>query len=306
MEFLTYSNLAAFEQEPVPNLPNSNFEWSFKFLPIEKRNAIFSIYNLLSYIDNIVDIDNYFSKKKDIELIQYKLNRISRWGKIIDELYDETKNTSTYLAPLKYAIKRFNIPNQYFHFLFNGFRRDLYQNRYQTFEDLKEYMFEVASIVGLITIEILGYKYQSTKEYAINLGYALQLTNIIRDVKADKDRGYIYLPLNDLQKFKYSEEELINEEYNENFIELMSYQAQKAKEYFHKARTSLRPDERKSMFAAGIMDEIYFRLLEKIELTGYNVFKKKIKVSNSHKFMIALKHFLSLQLFITRLRSIRS
>lgn len=302
MEVLTPYSLAEYEQEPAPSLPNSNFEWSFKFLPTEKRNAIFTIYNLLSYIDNIVDIDNFFVVYNNQELLQKKLERINRWNEIIKDIYDESKNISSYLTPLRYVIKRFSIPQQYFEFMFNGFRRDLTQNRYQTFEELQDYMFEVASVVGLIVIEIFGYRYDTTRQYAINLGYALQLTNILRDIKSDKDRGYIYLPDEDLAQFNYSPEDIFNEEYNDNFIELMSFEAQRAKHYFHKARLLLRPDERKSMLSAGIMDEIYFRLLEKIELNEYNVYKKKIKVSSVHKFMIALKHFLSLKLFVNRIK----
>jgi len=302
MEVLTPYNLAAYEQEPAPSLPNSNFEWSFKFLPPEKRNEIFTIYNLLSYIDNIVDIDNYFTVYNNQELLNKKLERINRWNQIINDIYDDSKNVSSYLAPLRYVVKRFSIPQQYFEFMFNGFRRDLTQNRYQTFEELKEYMFEVASVVGLIVIEIFGYRYDTTRQYAINLGFALQLTNILRDIKTDKDRGYIYLPQEDLTKFDYTTEDIFNEEYNDNFVELMHFEAQRAKHYFHQARLLLRPDERKSMFSAGIMDEIYFRLLEKIELNEYNVYKKKIKVSSIHKFMIALKHFLSLKLFVNRIK----
>jgi len=302
MEVLTPYNLAAYEQEPAPSLPNSNFEWSFKFLPPEKRNAIFTIYNLLSYIDNIVDIDNYFTVYNNQELLNKKLERINRWNQIINDIYDDSKNVSSYLAPLRYVVKRFSIPQQYFEFMFNGFRRDLTQNRYQTFEELKEYMFEVASVVGLIVIEIFGYRFDTTRQYAINLGFALQLTNILRDIKTDKDRGYIYLPQEDLTKFDYTTEDIFNEEYNDNFVELMHFEAQRAKHYFHQARLLLRPDERKSMFSAGIMDEIYFRLLEKIELNEYNVYKKKIKVSSIHKFMIALKHFLSLKLFVNRIK----
>ena len=302
MEVLTPYSLAEYEQEPAPSLPNSNFEWSFKFLPTEKRNAIFTIYNLLSYIDNIVDIDNFFVVYNNQELLQKKLERINRWNEIIKDIYDESKNISSYLTPLRYVIKRFSIPQQYFEFMFNGFRRDLTQNRYQTFEELQDYMFEVASVVGLIVIEIFGYRYDTTRQYAINLGYALQLTNILRDIKSDKDRGYIYLPEEDLAQFNYTPEDIFNEEYNDNFIELMNFEAQRAKHYFHKARLLLRPDERKSMLSAGIMDEIYFRLLEKIELNEYNVYKKKIKVSSVHKFMIALKHFLSLKLFVNRIK----
>ncbi len=307
MEILKSSDLAIFENEPIPKIEQSNFNWSFKMLPKEKRNAIYTIYNFLSYLDNIVDSKSVFSKKsKNIEedLITKKFERIKHWEMTLNNIYDESKSISDLLSPLRFVIKRFNIPQQYFMTLLNGFKRDLTQNTYETFIDLKNYCFEVASVVGLIIIEIFGYKYETTKNYAINLGYALQLTNIIRDIKSDKDRGYIYLPLEDLKKFNYSVENLKNEVYNENFIELMNYEAQRAKEYYFKARAELKTEDRKSMIAAGIMDEIYYRLLEKIQLKEFKVFKKKIKVSNIHKLMIAIKHLLSIKIFVNRIKKL--
>ena len=167
---------------------------------------------------------------------------------------------------------------------------------------MKNYCYGVASVVGLISIEIFGHKYEETKNYAVNLGYALQLTNILRDIKADKDRGYIYLPLEDMKRFDYTEADLITETYNENFIELMRFQAKRVREYYYKARQSLQPDERITITAAEIMDAIYFRLLEKIELKDYDVFNNKIRVSNAHKMIIALKQWLSIKMFIKRLK----
>lgn len=187
--------------------------------------------------------------------------------------------------------------------MIDGCKSDLINYRYETFDDLKKYCYSVASIVGLTCIEIFGYKYEETKNYAINLGYAFQLTNIIRDIKNDKDRGYIYIPKEDLIRFKYSEEDLFNEVYNENFVELMSFQVKRAREYYHKARSFLRPDERNRLIAAEIMDDIYCRLLDKIELNNYNIWEKKIKVSTSHKIIMALKHWLSIKIFIKRIKS---
>lgn len=305
MEILKQSDLAQFEDFPLSKSEKSNFTLSFRILSKEKRNAMYSIYNFLSYLDNIVDSQ---PQKKDFKSqLEHKKNKIARinlWEETIESLYKENTITSPFLEPLKYVIKRYNLPIQYFQSLMNGFRRDLTQNRYETFEDLKNYAFEVASVVGLISIEIFGYKYESTRNYAINLGYALQLTNIIRDIKADKDRGFIYLPLEDLRKFNYSSDDLKNEVYNDNFVDLISFETQRAKDFYFKARSYLRPEERKSMIAAGIMDEIYYRLLEKIELKEYKVFEKRIVVSNAHKLMIAFKHFLSLKLFVNRIKKL--
>lgn len=305
MEILKLSSLAQFEKVPVPNLEGSNFEWSFKILSKDKRIAMYTIYNFLSYLDNIVDEKNHESDRQQIKLSnKRKLERINFWESTIEVLYDEDITGPEKLEPLRFVIQRFNIPKQYFHSLLNGFRRDLTQNRYETFDELKNYAFEVASVVGLIAIEIFGYKYEATRNYAINLGYALQLTNIIRDIKVDYDRGFVYLPLEDFRKYNYSLDDLRKNIYNDNFVELISYETQRAKEYYFKARSYLRPEERTNMIAAGIMDEIYYRLLEKIELREYKIFDKKIKVSKIHKLMIALKHFLSIKMFVNRIRKL--
>jgi phytoene synthase len=292
MDVLTYNALAQFEQVNAEKEEKSNFKISFSFLPREERIAMNSVYAFCSYIDGIVDRTSPAD-----ESIARKEQRLNWWEGVIDLIYDDKMNNPLILPFIK-VIKRFRIPKQYLITIIDGCRRDLIQNRYDTFVELKEYCHAVASVVGLISIEIFGYKYEETKNYAINLGYALQLTNILRDIKADKDRGYIYIPKEDMEKFGYTEDELINEVYNENFVELMRFQALRARQYYHKARRLLHPEERVTTFAAGIMDEIYFRILEKIELAEYDIFNKKIRVSQIHKLMITLKHWLSLVMFI--------
>jgi len=297
MEAISQIELANFENVSPPRLEKSNFRYSFSLLPHDERTAINSIYAFCSYIDDIVDSNPV---KSDIA-IQRKKDRLALWEDVIDNIY-ESKVSSPLLMPLIAVINRFAIPKQYLLTLIDGCRRDLTQYRYRTFNELKEYCYGVASVVGLISIEIFGHKYEETKNYAINLGYALQLTNILRDVKADKNRGYIYLPLEDMETFGYSENDLMNEVYNEKFVELMRFQAQRVREYFHKARTNLHPDERITVFSAEIMDEIYFRLLEKIELNEFRVFDEPIRVSSSHKLWIAFKHWISITMFVKRLK----
>lgn len=297
MEILTPEILASHEKADVPKKERSNFQLSFSILPKDERNAICSIYAFCSYIDEIVDNTPNNNPRE----IEKKLERLNWWENEIEKIY-RNSITSPLLAPFIRIIDRFAIPKQYFLTLIDGCRRDLFQKRYSTFEELKEYLYSVASVVGLISIEIFGYKYEETKNYAINLGYALQLTNILRDIKSDKDRGYIYIPQEDLKRFDYSEEDLINEVYNENFIELMNFEVKRAREYFHRARQFLRPDEKPTIVSAEIMDAIYYRLLEKIELNEYDVFSKKIKVSNAHKLLTALKHWLAIKVFIRRIK----
>lgn len=297
MEVITEYELANYEQMPPPKVARSNFVYSFNLLPKEERIAIQSLYAFCNYIDDIVDSP---PNATDTEK-QYKLQRLAWWENVIENIYSGTVNHSI-LNPFIWAIKRFEIPKQYFLILIDGIRRDILKNRYSTFEELKDYCFGVAGIVGLISIEIFGYKYEETKSYAINLGYALQLTNIIRDIKADKDRGCIYIPQEDLIRFGYSEEDLMNEVYNDKFINLMRFQVRRAREFYHNARKLLHPDERITIVSAEIMDEIYYRLLEKIELNDFNIFRKKIKVSVVHKFLIAFKHWVSVTMFVKRIK----
>lgn len=297
MDTLSYIELANYEKVEPPVSEKSNFSYSFSFLPKDERNAINSIYSFCSYIDDIVDS----TPNNDDKIKQIKLNRLQWWEDVIEGIYNG-KNRSPMLMPLILVIQRFDIPKQYFLTLIDGCRRDLVKMRYDTFEELKEYCYGVAGVVGLISLEIFGYKYEETKKYAINLGYALQLTNILRDIKHDLERGYIYLPKEDLDRFGYGEEDLKKSVYNDRFIELMQFEVSRAREYFHRARRYLRPDERVTIVAAEVMDSIYFRLLEKIELNNYNIFGKKIRVSGLHKLMIALKHWLSIKMFISRIR----
>lgn len=286
------------EQFVLPTKSKTNFYYSFSFLPKDEREAIQTVYAFCRQIDDIVDE----APTQETSAIMKKRERLQWWRNEIELLYSGT-SMLPYLIPLGTVIKRFTIPKQYFLTLIDGCERDLTQMRYETFEDLKSYCYSVASVVGLICIEIFGYKYEQTKEYAVNLGYALQLTNILRDVQSDKERGYIYIPKEDLSRFKLTDEDIMNEVYDERFIGLMSYQAQRAREYYNKARASLRSDERLTMFAAEIMDAIYYRLLEKIELNDYAVYAKKIRVASLHKIWIAIKLWLYTRVMVRRVRN---
>jgi phytoene synthase len=139
-----------------------------------------------------------------------------------------------------------------------------------------------------MSIEIFGYKNILTKRYAINLGYALQLTNILRDIKKDAELGRIYLPLEDLKRFNYSEDDLFNNIYNDNFISLMRFEANRAKSFFEKANRSLDINDKPSLFAARAMQHIYFNLLKKMEAENFNVFSNDISVGKAGKAVIAL------------------
>jgi phytoene synthase len=165
---------------------------------------------------------------------------------------------------------------------------DLRNTRYGTFIELEQYCYRAASTVGLICAEVFGYTNEKTKQYAINLGIALQLTNILRDIKADAKNGRIYLPLEDLRNFNYTEEELLNLTYNNRFVELMKFECERAHEYFRRAKACLAEEDKPLFTAARTMGNIYYLLLLRIERAHYDVFSKRIRLSSPLKILVAM------------------
>lgn len=262
----------------LPPNQESNFYFSFLMLPQPKREAIETIYAFCRVSDDIVDGAEDESEK-------YK--RLRQWT---NELEQSLYGVSNYpiLNKLSTIIRRFNIPLHYFYDLLKGMEMDLVKKRYATFEELQEYCYRAASTVGLISSEVFGYKTEKTKQYAINLGIALQLTNILRDIKHDAKRGRIYLPQEDLQRFGYTEEELLDNVYNERFVELMKFECARAQYYFKKARGFLAEEDKPFLYAARAMGNIYYVLLQRIEKANYDVFTKRIRLSPFLKLFIAL------------------
>ena len=167
--------------------------------------------------------------------------------------------------------------------IISGVEMDLSISRYATFEELRVYCYRVASVVGLVSIEIFGYRNPACKEYALQLGLALQMTNIIRDIGKDLCNGRIYLPQEDLARYEYSEAELKDRQYNERFVRLMKFEAQRARQFFSSAAASLPPEDRRSMVAARIMGSVYRGLLRRMELDKFHVFEKEYRLSKLEK-----------------------
>ncbi len=160
---------------------------------------------------------------------------------------------------------------------------DLSISRYATFEELRLYCYRVASAVGLVSIEIFGYRNARCKEYALDLGLALQMTNIIRDVGKDLRSDRIYLPQEDLARFSYSEKELQDRQHNERFVRLMEFEAARSREFFSRAAAALPPEDRRTMVPAEIMSSIYRGLLRRMELDQFRVFEKEYRLSGLEK-----------------------
>ncbi|HEY3874980.1 MAG TPA: squalene/phytoene synthase family protein, partial [Candidatus Kapabacteria bacterium] len=193
------------------------------------------------------------------------------------------------LLPFAPILKQYNIPKAYLLDLIDGVETDLTTSRFETFDELKRYCYRVASVVGLISLQVFGYRMESTKDYAVNLGYALQLTNILRDVKQDATNGRIYIPQEDLRKFGCSEDEILSGNSTAHFQSLMQFEGERARQYYMRAAACLQREDRAAMFAARTMAAIYFRLLRKIEQANFDVFSKRIAVSTPFKIITAIR-----------------
>ncbi len=261
----------------------SNFFYSFLFLPRHKREAIMDVYSFCRAVDDVVDeVENGGSDRRFDPLTE-----LASWRAELEACY-KGKPARPQTKRLRRVLDRFPIPKAYFDELITGCEMDLLQRRYQTFDELYQYCYRVAAVVGLICIEIFTYRSPRTREYAINLGLALQLTNILRDLKEDAERGRIYLPQEDLEHFGYSEQELCEAVVNDRFRELMRFECARAREYYRRAAACLPPEDRPTMVAAQTMGKIYYRLLEQIEQAGYDVYHHHIRLHRPERFLIAL------------------
>lgn len=256
----------------------SNFYLSFLTLPAPKREAIETIYTFCRVADDIVD------ENRDV------VERRARLRVWTEELQRSLTGDSRYtlLNKTSRIVRRFNIPVLHLYDLLEGMEMDLSKNRYETFADLRNYCYKAASTVGLMCAEIFGYHHVRTKQYAIFLGIALQLTNILRDVKQDAKRGRIYLPLEDLRRFGLTEEDILNNVYDERFKALMKFEVERTREFYRKAKEALAEDDKPLFTAARIMGLTYYLLLRRIEKVQYDVFSKRIRLSTSIKFSIVM------------------
>lgn len=267
------------ESNIISKESKSSFYYAFTLLPSHKRDAMNTIYAFCRKTDDIVD------EGEESEEIKYE--RLRKW-KIEFEKALKGKSNYPLLNKLNNIIRQFNIPIEPFFELISGMEMDLQRKRYFHFDDLVQYCYKVASTVGLMCIEIFGYKNKSAKDYAVNLGIAMQLTNILRDVGKDVEKGRIYIPQNDLLKFNYTEQELIQKKYNEKFKELMIFESKRALHFFEKAEQSINFEDKPSLFPARAMQHIYLKLLKKIRAADYDVLNKQIKVSTLEKAAISI------------------
>lgn len=258
------------------------FYLSSIFLPKEKRKAAYAIYALCRESDDAVDKD--WDKQK-------KIQRLSEIEKKISLAYSNYVPDEPLLLAFKKTVAEYKIPPEYFQELIKGMYMDLTINSYQTFEDLYFYCYRVAGVVGLIMLRILGTQSKEAESYAIDLGIAMQLTNIIRDIKEDYLlHQRIYLPQAELKNFGLEGKELLAEKNKPEFKRLIKFQINRAKEYYQRAEKGIKLLETKmSRLVVKIMQEVYAAILDEIIKKDYDVSKGRIYVPNLKKAILVIK-----------------
>lgn len=262
----------------------SNFYHSFRFLAADKRRALIALYAFCREVDDVVD--NY----KDAVIAQAKLN----WWKMeLDQLFAGSPQHPVTRALLP-AIKAFALSRELFSEIIEGMEMDLQHNRYRSFKALQLYCYRVASVVGLLTVDILGYRHRDTLKFAHKLGLALQLTNIIRDVGEDATRNRIYLPQDEIQQFAVAEQDILQGKSSPQFARLMQFQIARAEQYYREAFAVLPKEDRKAQRVSLMMAELYHTLLKHIQKEGTEqVLTQHISLTTPYKLWLVCKTWLT-------------
>jgi phytoene synthase len=261
----------------VTRRSSSNFAYAFRLLSAERRDALCAVYAFCRFVDDVADD----AGRRDPAAL------LARWRAELDAVY-AGRATHPIGVALADAARRFPLERRHFADLVRGVETDLTRHRYETFEALRGYCYAVASTVGLLCIEIFGYRAPSARDYAVDLGVAFQLTNILRDVTEDAHRDRVYLPLEDLADFGCTEEELLAGRYSPRVAALMAFECGRARAYYLRAAGALAAEDRASLAPAEAMRSIYEHLLNRIEARRFDVFGHRVTLPRYEKVGLAL------------------
>lgn len=250
----------------------SNLALAFVSLGRERRRDMTTFYAFCRVVDDIADTGTLTVAEKRAQLTKWR-----SW------LRAASSDEPGLARELRQLLAKYRIPPEMLDEIITGVGMDLDKATYATFAELRTYCYHVASAVGLVSIEIFGYRNPACKEYAVQLGLALQTTNIIRDVRRDLEKDRVYLPEEDLQRFEYSMDELRQRIYSENFVRLMQFESERAKTFFNNAAAVLPREDRHSMVAAEIMGSVYRTLLGRMEKDRFRVFEKDYQLNKLEK-----------------------
>ena len=269
----------------VTRKSRSNFYYAFLALPRARREALYAVYAFCRTVDDIADLGTDAAAQRA---------GLAAWRRDIARCYESGAAPEHPIArQLAGAVREFGLPRGALEAIVEGCEMDLQRSTYETFEELVPYCYRVASAVGLCCIEIFGYTDPAARDYAVSLGMALQLTNIIRDVGADARGGRIYVPQQDLRTFGVSAEDLRAGRYGDAFVRLMTAQATRARQQYATAWASFPTADARSLVPAEIMGRIYFALLGEIEARRFRVFDERVALPARRKAAIALRCWMS-------------
>jgi len=261
----------------------SNLAFALKILPRERRDDMVVFYAFCRTMDDLADDPEIPAEMREKSL--------EAWKSGLTRGFDAPDNFQQEILSLR---DKRRIPNEFLIDIIDGCMMDLKPQRFPTQEALSRYISKVACAVGLVSIRLFGCRDPGSERYAIALGHALQLTNILRDINEDLTNGQrIYLPLEDLARFGYTEHDLIGRVRDQRFLALMAYEADRADRYFHEAEAALPPMDRKALLPARIMAEIYHALLDKMRDDCFRVFERRYHISKVRKLAILSKHLIA-------------
>ena len=260
----------------------SSFYYSFLFLPPQQRRAITALYAFCREVDDVVDECSDFNVARAT---------LDWWRAEVARVYHGHPEHPVGQA-LAQIVHSFALPAAQLYEIIDGMEMDLTHNRYGSFDDLALYCHRVAGVVGLLSARIFGYRDSATETYAHELGLAFQLTNIIRDVGEDARRNRIYLPLDELARFKVAESDILDGRESAAFRQLMAFQAERADACYRKAYAALPEGDRRAQRTGLVMAAIYHTLLEEIRRDEYRVLNQRIALTPLRKLWIAWKTWL--------------
>jgi phytoene synthase len=260
----------------------SNLALAFVLLPKAKRDGMSALYAFCREVDDLADDESV--------PIQERRSQLNAWRVDIQRACSGGEPAIAVNRELQPFIITHGLAFELFDELLRGVEMDLDIKRYATYAELEQYCYRVASVVGLLSIEIFGYRNGHCRDYANHLGKALQFTNILRDVRTDAERRRIYLPLSELARFAVNEDEILHGHYSDRFRALASSFAERARQFYRQARESLPEEDRRSMAAAELMGSVYWRLLRKLELQQFNVFGlEPTRLAKGQKLLLILR-----------------
>ena len=270
------------QSQAITRKSASNLALAFILLPKPKRDGMSALYAFCREVDDVAD--------EESAAVEQRRAGLAAWREDIRRACDGAAPAFAVNQELQPFIREHRLRFELFDELIKGCEMDLDTQRYATHEALELYCHRVASVVGLLSIEIFGYRNPACREYAVHLGKALQLTNILRDVRTDAERGRIYLPLAELKRFNVTEAEILRHEYSDRFAQLAASIAARARNYYRLARETLPAEDRSAMVAAELMGSVYWRLLCKLEAKQFNVLgPEPTRLGKAQKILLILQ-----------------